>query len=983
MSWVPAVNRTDLISLDEKSSVIMKTLHTMVLEAAANHGAKTAAVFDTGAAPATRLTYDELLALGTELCKHLQEAVGQKEQAIGVFCDVSILLPVWIFGVLQVPSAYVPLDPVSPPGLTMRIMDRCHLKFCLIQSNLLQQFQSAFSDFLSFEVSAVLSAHELTLVKLDKNTRMSSEASAGQPSEDNRTLNSEQEEKLNPGADDLGKEHRAAELAYVLHTSGTTGIPKIVKVPHKCIVPNILHLSSLFQMTPDDVVFLASPLTFDPSVVEMFLALSSGACLLMVPTAVRRMPARLANVLFRRNSTTILQATPTLLRRFGERVLQEEVLSAGSLLRVLALGGEVCPSLFVLNSWKQAGNKTEIYNLYGTTEVSCWACYYKIPDDLLSSEHMERGSVPLGESLMDTTVEVRDENGQLVTEGEGQVFIGGQERVCLLDDETVTTTGKRVMRATGDWVQVQNSHLYYLGRKDRLVKRHGQVLHLDALQQAMESLPQVEAGVVGLHESNRLLAFVVPTVGTRPTSSEHNGNQEQHVPLSSSKDSEDLCVSSRALEREVLQGLSQLVPSHSIPDTVLLIPALPLTNHGKVAMEKLMRMYEGHKEGSGKYTILGDTDILRERLQAAWKVCWSSDTGRCVDASPVLLVGLERDMVFIGSHSHRLQALDLRNGEVVWERVLGDRLESSAAVTQCGTLVALGCYDRQVYFLSVDSGETCWVFKTEDSVKSSPVVDPHTGLVIVGSHDGHVYALEPLVKRCVWKYYCGGGAVFSSPCVHSSPRRLYTATLRGQLHCLNPDSGELLWTYSTDVPFFSSPSCSDSCVCIGSVNGHITALTHDGNVLWNFLTSGPVFSSPCLASLPPSTNQRTESVASECCTVACQAVFCGSHDSTVYCINSANGALLWRFQTTGKVYSSPFVFDGAPWGIKTLVAIASTDGTLWILDGERGTLETSFFLPGELFSSPVVWGRTVVVGCRNNYVYCMELTGRKEYLKHL
>lgn len=60
-------------------------------------------------------------------------------------------------------------------------------------------------------------------------------------------------------------------------------------------------------MTPDDVVFLASPLTFDPSVVEMFLALSSGACLLMVPSAVKRMPSRLANVLFRRNATTILQ----------------------------------------------------------------------------------------------------------------------------------------------------------------------------------------------------------------------------------------------------------------------------------------------------------------------------------------------------------------------------------------------------------------------------------------------------------------------------------------------------------------------------------------------------------------------------------------------------------------------------------------------------------------------------------------------------
>lgn len=61
-------------------------------------------------------------------------------------------------------------------------------------------------------------------------------------------------------------------------------------------------------------------------------------------------------------------------------------------------------------------------------------------------------------------------------------ILGGQERVCLLDGETMTPA-EGVMRATGDWVMVQNSHLYYLGRRDRLVKRHGQMLHLDALQQ--------------------------------------------------------------------------------------------------------------------------------------------------------------------------------------------------------------------------------------------------------------------------------------------------------------------------------------------------------------------------------------------------------------------------------------------------------------------------------------------------------------------
>lgn len=111
------------------------------------------------------------------------------------------------------------------------------------------------------------------------------------------------------------------------------------------------------------------------------------------------------------------------------------------------------------------------------------------------------------------------------------------------------------------------------------------------------------------------------------------------------------------------------------------------------------------------------------------------------------------------------------------------------------------------------------MFKTGDAVKSCPAVDPLSGLVVVGSHDGQVYALNPQVgvehelmqkeleglencwllgssevisggvcvqiQQCVWKRHCGGGAVFSSPHLHSSRRRVYVASLGGRLLCLN------------------------------------------------------------------------------------------------------------------------------------------------------------------------------------------------------
>lgn len=130
--------------------------------------------------------------------------------------------------------------------------------------------------------------------------------------------------------------------------------------------------------------------------------------------------------------------------------------------------------------------------------------------------------------------------------------------------------------------------------------------------------------------------------------------------------------------------------------------------------------------------------------------------------------------------------------------------------------------------------------------------------------------------------------------------------------------------------------------------------------LWQFLTKGPVFSSPCV-------------------TPDQQRVLCGSHDGCLYCLNRDDGSMLWTFQTSGKVYASPCVFDGSGVGRSgILVGLASTDGTIWILDVEDGQLLASYTLAGELFSSPVVWKQSLIIGCRNDYVYCLKLTVKEE-----
>ncbi|XP_029988836.1 beta-alanine-activating enzyme isoform X1 [Sphaeramia orbicularis] len=1088
------------------------TLQELVAQAASVHRDRTAVTYCSSVSGKwSSLLYGDLSTLAEELSCIFKQSCSSSKGVIGLYCSDDLFVPVWILGILQCPAAYVPLDPDAPGLLSTRVIHQCGLKYCAVQTDLLKKFQETLIKYIVVEVCEELPKFQLTLIRVEPLPV----SKQNEGTERIRALTVSGADLTDSSA--AVKDTMKVDLAYVLHTSGTTGIPKIVRVPHKCILPNILHLRSLFQMNEKDVVFLASPLTFDPSVVDIFLALSCGAQLLIVPSVIKKIPSRLSQLLFTDHKTTVLQVTPTLLGRFGHHILKHHVLASGSSLRVLALGGEACPSPALLSSWRHEDNKSQIYNIYGITEVSCWACCYKIPESSLQSNDLTCStvvSVPLGTPLMDTVVEVRDEHDCVVTEGEGQVFIGGEHRVCLLDDEEVVVPW--TMRATGDWVNVVDSQLYYLGRRDRMIKRHGKRVNLDSLQQLIMTLPLVEACVVGLHEDLRLLAFVVTSTsgGQKAASLFPSVQRQADFHRSSVKhQQEDVGGADGDVSRLILKQLSELLPSYSVPDTLLMVPALTLTPHGKVDLDALMKIYQRQTKSLQASSSQGDFARLKQHLQSVWQgtlglsadvpvddesnfllsggdslkalllhedilttvgvtspelleiildgtfsdvarhiamvtlkketlekspsslsetkkrrtdpssaapakrdrrdlkslqtnanvlgkrvvkvlrrasevvelqsrdekfqaesfgetsasvslglsLSWSSDTGRCVDASPVLLVqDGTKTIVFIGSHSHRMQALDLDTGSVQWERVLGDRIEASAAVSHCGTVVIIGCYDGCVYFLCAASGETHWVFETEDAVKCSPAVDPLTGLVVVGSHDGYVYALDHKDQKCAWKHHCGGGAVFSSPFLHPSHRRLYVASLGGRLFCINPDSGEALWSVCRDSPFFSSPIASSHHIVIGSADGNICCFSVAGEPLWQFVTKEAVFSSP---SLTP--NQ--------------QRVICGSHDGRLYCINCTDGSLAWTFQTTGRVYSSPCVFDGATVGrTGILVAIASTDGTVWILDGHDGQMLALYTLPGELFSSPVVFKQSLIIGCRNDYVCCLKLNFKEE-----
>jgi acyl-CoA synthetase len=203
----------------------------------------------------------------------------------------------------------------------------------------------------------------------------------------------------------------------------------------------ILFFRSILSVQPNDVIFLASPFTFDPSIVELFLALSSGALLLLVSRTVKLSPRLLLKVLFSEteNRVTVLEATPSFLMRWSVEEIQSTVLCEKSSLRVLVLGGEPCPSMQVLRQWKSRENNTEIFSVYGITEVSCWATVHKVVFQNVAESFdckacemqlpSQQDAVPLGNALSETLLSVKNDSGEEVSIGEGELYIG--ECVCL------------------------------------------------------------------------------------------------------------------------------------------------------------------------------------------------------------------------------------------------------------------------------------------------------------------------------------------------------------------------------------------------------------------------------------------------------------------------------------------------------------------------------------------------------------------------
>ncbi|CAJ0607087.1 unnamed protein product [Cylicocyclus nassatus] len=322
---------------------------------------------------------------------------------------------------------------------------------------------------------------------------------------------------------------RCEDLCFTIRTSGTTGEAKLVAVPFSCIEPNVDDFRERFHITSQDVILCATSFCFDPSIIELFLPFTTGADLLLVPDHVRSQPHLFSSVL-RRYKPTIVQLTPSVLSLLDENTLAW-IFGSSSPIRCLLLGGEKFPSKLV-KRFRSPSNLTKVFNVYGVTEVSCWASIAEIPHSF--------NNVTIGSPLKSTTFTLTEEN---------ELLLGGSRRCCVNGMWNVGFT------ATGDIVQMVNGGLDIVGRTDEQVKLNGVRCNLSAISESVQSLSHVTFARASIYKEKFLVLFV-----------------KADVPI------ED--------------ALRVLIPAGLFPSKIVYLDIVPVNRNGKVDCSKLLEILE-------------------------------------------------------------------------------------------------------------------------------------------------------------------------------------------------------------------------------------------------------------------------------------------------------------------------------------------------------------------------------------------------------
>lgn len=423
------------------------------------------------------LTYRELNRQANQLAHYLKMRQVRSEVLVGICMKRSLLLVVGLLGILKAGAAYVPLDPAYPQERLAFMIENAQLPVILTE----------------WDQLANLPEPEAEVICLDTDWETIAQGSEENP-----------DSGVTPD-----------NLAYTIYTSGSTGQPKGVQILHQAVVNFLTSMSQTPGLTKQDILLAVTTISFDIAVLELFLPLTVGACVVMVAREVASEAAELSTIL-EQSGATVMQATPATWRMLIAAGWQ------GSATLKILCGGEAMSRDLANQLLKRSAS---VWNMYGPTETTIWSAVYQVaPGDT---------PIPIGHPIANTQIYLVDpeqnqksEPIQLVPIGEaGELLIGGVglsrgylnrpelNAEKFIPDPFSAEPEARLYR-TGDLARyLPDGTIEFIGRVDHQVKIRGFRIELGEIEAALYQYPAVKGAVVVAREDvpgdKRLVAYLV------------------------------------------------------------------------------------------------------------------------------------------------------------------------------------------------------------------------------------------------------------------------------------------------------------------------------------------------------------------------------------------------------------------------------------------------------------------------------------------
>lgn len=516
-------------------------LHQLLTESACKHPDRPAVIFGE-----SLLTYAELDAQSNRLAATLATLGVVSGDRVGILLNKSPEALVSIYGILKAGGIYVPLDPLSPPGRSAGILDRCEISVLVASAGLAGKI-----------LEEPLAGNRLRGLILSPGGHLAAEGKRIVPWEEVLAA-SAAPPQTQPVAD--------IQPAYILHTSGSTGVPKGVVISHLNALTFVRMAADFFAVSPNDRLASHAPFHFDLSVFDLFTAARNGAAVVLLPESLAIFPSRLAGFIDRAG-ITIWNSVASVITLLAEHGCLEQF--SFEALRLAIFSGDVLSAKHLRRAMERMP-RTVFYNIYGQTEANS-STFYRVGN--LPAD--DRWKIPIGRPFPNFEVYALDERmAPIRSPGEvGELYVGGgtvalgywrdQEKTNAAFVENSQRPWPERLYRTGDLVTFEEGgELIFLGRRDRQIKSRGYRIQMDEIDLALYSHPQVrEAAAVDIPDAllgARILGFVQGATDIEET--------------------------------DLLDFCSRVLPPYMVPERIVFLEKFPRTATGKIDRRSLREM---------------------------------------------------------------------------------------------------------------------------------------------------------------------------------------------------------------------------------------------------------------------------------------------------------------------------------------------------------------------------------------------------------